>query len=682
MTSASTLFTLLRGAAMAAALTSTHMAMAAEQDLDDIILAAGKSDIPLRRMPQSVQVIDTNTIAALGAQSIGDVLRVVPSANTGYSRVGAFQSESLSLRGFQVDQVRNGIRQRNYAAADASALSDIERIEVLKGPSGALFGASGLGGVLSIVTRQPDGQFGAQLSATLGNHSQKLISGDFRVPVSEQLGMRVTGQIERSGTFVDHQNLDRENLAFALRYVLNDRATGHLVAEYVERRTQYYPGLPVQGTVTDTGAAPVPRHLYLGEPSQDALTVHAPLLQGWVDMRLSEQWTLTPRLQYQGFTSDFTQIRLRGAQAGTTINRDGRSGRQDDAGTTAQLDLHGSLATGAVEHRLLAGYEYDHERGRLTQYDLTNVAPINVLNPVYAFTLNGPDRRFAFDRHHDVNSSALYLQDRMALAANWEVTGALRHSWLKDATRDVGSSARTGTEVQDTIWQLGSALTLAEGVTLYGGYSSGFDAEASGGLRAANGAALQPERSEQLETGLRLSHGALRGSLSAFQIERIDALTGDPAHPGFSLNAGAQRVRGVELQGDWRISPLWTVSGGYALLQSKITHSNDGDEGSHPGDVPKHSAALRTAYEIPQHALTLRAALSHVSDRLLTSGSSIRLRGYTLFDTGVSLKVSTVDVDITLNNLTDEHYFTASGNAFAVIPGDPRNVQVRLGTHW
>src|SRR6185369_10374881 len=125
--------------------------------------------------------------------------------------------------------------------------------------------------------------------------------------------MRVTGEIERSGTFVDHQDIDRENLAFTLRYQLSDRAVAHLVTEYVERRTQRYPGLPVEGTLAANGATPVSRAVYLGEPSEDELTADAPLIQAWVNVKLNDKWTLTPRLQYQEFNSEFTQIRLRGA---------------------------------------------------------------------------------------------------------------------------------------------------------------------------------------------------------------------------------------------------------------------------------------------------------------------------------------------------------------------------------
>jgi iron complex outermembrane receptor protein len=683
---------LIRSASAAVVLAfAAPVTSAADRDLDEVIVTGskftgdfgGKSGIRLEKVPQSVQVVDADAISDLGAQSIGDVLRVVPSANPGYSRVGAYQSFSLKMRGYLADQMRNGIRQRYYEDVDASALSNIDRIEVLKGPSGVLYGQSGVGGILSIITKQPDGQFGAQLSASLGSHSQKMITGDFRVPVNEQLGLRVTGEIERSGTFVDHQDIDRENLAFTLRYQFSDRAIGHLVTEYVERRTQRYPGLPVQGTVVSNGSGSLSRGLYLGEPTQDAMSANAPLVQAWVDVRLNDHWTLTPRLQYQEFNSAFTQIRLRGAQANlTTINRNGRWGEENDSYTIGQLDLSGSFATGAVEHKLLAGFEYDYERGRFTQYNLTNVTPISVLNPVYAFDTTGPNRAFAFDTNYDVDGSALYLQDQIALTDRWDIVASVRHSWLKVWTREVGDTTKVGTDVQNTIWQLGTTFALGNGLSLYGGYSTGFDIESSGGARAASGDPLKPEESEQYEAGLRLLRGPFQGSLSVFQIKRINALTTDPNDPDFVLNVGEQRVRGVELQGDWQLTRDWNVAAGYARLLSKITRSNDGDEGLRLGDVPKNGATLRTAYSIPQHALTLRAGLAHASSRLLTNGSSVVLPSYTLLDAGASIKVKSVDLDLTLANLADQRYFTASGNSFAVIPGDPRSVQLRVGTRW
>src|SRR5689334_24242367 len=98
-------------------LVSAH-ASAAEDPGEVIVTGAkftadfgGKSGVPLEKVPQSVQVVGAAAIDELGAQSMGDLLKVVPSANAGYSRTGPYQSFSLKLRGFLADQMRNGIRQ-------------------------------------------------------------------------------------------------------------------------------------------------------------------------------------------------------------------------------------------------------------------------------------------------------------------------------------------------------------------------------------------------------------------------------------------------------------------------------------------------------------------------------------------------------------------------------------------
>lgn len=151
-----------------------------------------KSGIPIAKVPQSIQIVTAAEIVEQGARSVGDLLRNVPSANPGYSRVGAYQSFSLKVRGFLADQMRNGIRQRYYEDVDASALSNIDRVEVLKGPSGVLYGQSAVGGIVSIITKQPqDEQFGT-FAVTLGQYDQKMLTVDMNTGLAPGLAVRVT----------------------------------------------------------------------------------------------------------------------------------------------------------------------------------------------------------------------------------------------------------------------------------------------------------------------------------------------------------------------------------------------------------------------------------------------------------------------------------------------------------
>ena len=254
-------------------------------------------------MPQSVQVLDAEDLIERGARSIEDALRAVPSATVAGSRVGSSTSNTLRLRGYAAQLMRNGIRQRFYEGVDTSALSNVARIEVLKGPSGVLYGQSSVGGIVSIITKQPTDTFQGSIALTGGSFDQKMATLDIGGPITGALGVRLTGEIERSGTFVDYMDLDRENVGLALAWRPSASVSAHVVAEYLHRKTLNNPGLPTVGTVISNGVATVKRSTFLGEPDDSFQENDAPLIQTWVDFKLSDTWTLTPRFQYSEFNN-------------------------------------------------------------------------------------------------------------------------------------------------------------------------------------------------------------------------------------------------------------------------------------------------------------------------------------------------------------------------------------------
>lgn len=644
----------------------------------------GKSGIPLSRLPQSVQVITAEELTRQGILSVGDALRDVPGANTGNSRVARYQSFSLKVRGFLADQMRNGLRQRYYEDIDASALSNIERIDVLKGPSAVLFGHSAVGGIISQVTKRPQADFGGELAFSLGSDDRRQASFDLSgaLDAEGRLTARLTGEIERSGTFVDFQDMKRDNLALNLGWQLSPSLRAHGVIEFIERRTLGNPGLPVDGTVKLDRTAALPRSLYLGEPGESPLNASAPLVQLWADWALGGGWTLTPRLQYQEFNTDFTQIRVRAmGEDGVTLARNGRKGVEDDNYQIAQLDLSGSLKTGALTHQLLAGLEWNDEHSTFHQENLTNVGSINVRRPVY--TYGGavqPEASFAFDLVGDVSGTAVYLQDRLQLSPAWELVLGARHGRYR--THSVFNGDVVDDRISFSTWQLGSSFVLAPGWTLFGGWNTGLDLESVAGARDAQGRPFQPERSDQLELGLRAQQADWRGSVALFQIRRTDALTTDPQNPDFQVQTGQQRVRGLELEGAWQFAQGWRLQGGYAWMKGEVTRSNDGDVGAELGDTPRHSATLNLSWALPGGAWELRLGANHVASRLLTTGSTVTLPAYQLLDLAAHWQQGPWSADLTLNNALDKRYFTASGNAFGVYAGDPRQLGLRVARRF
>jgi iron complex outermembrane recepter protein len=653
-----------------------------------------KSGIPLDQVPQSVQVLTADDIVARGVTSIGDLLRTVPSANIGNSRVSRYQSFSLKVRGFLVDQMRNGIRQRYYEDIDASALSNIERAEVLKGPSGVLYGQSAVGGIVSIITKSPQEQFAGSVALTVGRFDQKQATLDVGGPVSDTLGIRVTGEIERSGSFVDVQDIDRDNLAVSLRWRPSDGVDAHVVLEYVERRTLSNPGLPVIGTVISNGVAPISRKTFLAEPAFASLKASSPLIQTWVDISLGGGWAVTPRFQYSELNTPFTQIRVTGTEAANPllVTRNGRIGVEDDSYTIGQLDLTGTVNTAGIEHKLLIGYEYDRERSVFIQSNFASVPSINALNPVYLTAAQRPPLVFAFNFKQRLDGHALYAQDQIAVGERLGLVLGIRHSWIKNDGFFSTDPATFGTpdteKVAQTTIQIGGTYQLDSGFSLFGGYNSGFDVENSfGGAPTVTGERLQPETSEQYEAGVRYAGGKARLSVSAFQIRRRDVAGEDPVNLGFSRNIGSFRVRGVELEGEVEPSPGLTISGGYAYLDGTITASaTPADIGGRIADIARHSGNVRLRYVIPGTPFDLRAGLIYQGKRPVASASNILLDDVLLADLGVGANLGRFRVDLTANNVFDTRYFTVDtahqGNSTAVQAGEPLTFSARVAVKF
>jgi len=636
-----------------------------------------KSGIPLDKLPQSVQILDAESLLERGVYSVGEALRAVPSANAGNSRVASYQSFSLKVRGFLADQMRNGVRQRYYEDVDSSALSNVERIEILKGPSSVLFGQSAVGGVISLVTKRPQRDFAASVMLSAGSFDRKTGAFDVTGAIADGLYFRATGELERSSTFVDYQDEERENVGVSLTWEASDQITAYLVTEWIKRDSLRYPGLPFTGTQVSNGIDRLSRSTFLGEPDHADLKSRAPLVQAWADIALGNDWTLTPRVSHSGFYTKFTQTRVRGVGAdAVTVNRNGRFGREDDQYTIGQLDLYGSMDFGGITHNLLLGVEYDRERSTFLQHNFAAVPAINSLNPVYAFRTAEPQAVFAFDLVGNIDGWAGYLQDMIDLTEQWNVIAGLRWS-----TFDMHSRFNTDVDDSDTnaaTWQIGTTYALNDHWSLFGGYNTGIDLESTASSRDSAGKQFEPEESDQIEAGLRYTSENFRGSVSLFRVQKKNALTTDPVDPDFLTQTGKIRVQGVELEGELSLTEMLYLQGGYAWMDNRILESNDGDEGEELGDTPEHQASLFLRYATGFKGLELRAGMNYVGSRLLVNASNVELDDYVTVDLGVSYELDSTRLELLVNNLLDDVYFTASGNGFAVIPGDPRQVTLRL----
>lgn len=675
--------------ASATAFTSTEQAVTRVERLSVFgqrqnDMFGSKSGIALAELPQSVQLLNVTELRAQGRQSVGELLLNVPSANAGYSRVGPYQSYSIKIRGFGADQLRNGMRQRYYEDIDPSALHNIERVEVLKGPSGVLYGQSAVGGVINLVSQTPGPDHSGSTALTFGSHAQKIANADYSFSAGDQVQARLSAEFERSNTFVSRQPIDRNHFSLTLQQQWTETATGHLLAEYIRRDSKRHAGLPASVVLPEQDHALLDAGSQFGEPAFTDLSSFAPLYQYWLDIRLNDNWTLTPRLQYQEFNTVFGQVNLRAPvkDQPTLISRTGRHGREDDDYKIAQLDLTGTLSTGAIEHQLLLGYEGAWERGRFIQSNIRagSLAAIDVRQPVYQYDSQAPLLDFAFDNAYLLDSDAWVLQDQVKLTEQWQLIGAVRYTESQAGSGPWQSSIEL-IPVSSTIWQLGMTYQFTEHWTLFTGYNTGFDLESSAASRSRSGQPLAPEESAQQELGLRFAGDTVNASLALFRLERLNALTADPIDADFSVNSGEQQVKGIEIEGHWQAGAQLQLQAGYAYMEGEVTQSNDGDVGRRLGDLARHRLNLAANWQLNEQWSTFVQG-NYSSGRPLTTTSNWQLDGYRLLSTGLRYQQPQWSAQLALNNLLDEHYYTASGNAFVVYAGEPQQLSLQLQYQW
>ncbi len=187
--------------------------------------SATKSNAPLRDVPQTVNVIPEQLIRDQAARSMQDVLRNVPGV--GMSS-GDGQRDQVTIRGFTAiaDQFIDGVRDDSMYFRD---LSNIERVEVLKGPAAVLYGRGSSGGLINRVTKKPQAADFGEVTLNLGSNELRRTSFDANSGITDQLALRVTGAYEDSNSFRDQGFVERSSIApsIAFTFDANTRQARH-----------------------------------------------------------------------------------------------------------------------------------------------------------------------------------------------------------------------------------------------------------------------------------------------------------------------------------------------------------------------------------------------------------------------------------------------------------------------
>lgn len=638
--------------------------------------AATKSTVALRDVPQTVNVVGRALMHDQNAASLQDALQNVPGL--GYS-VGDGQRDQVTIRGFTgiSDQFVDGVRDDALYFRD---LSNIERVEVLKGPSSVLYGRGSAGGLVNRVTRKPQATPVNEVALLAGSHGQRRAEFDAGAASEDKaVLMRLTGAAEDSTGFRQQYFLKREAVAPSLSIRLAPASTLLLAADYLhdkrlaDQGVPGYHGRPVAVPVaTYFGAANGEQRAFVESDVRSASAV--------IDHAFSDTLKLHAVLRHYEYALDRNYTGIGKITDGVvpTVGISQTRRTRDERGDYAQAELSQQLAAGATRHQLLAGLELGRQDKAERLVSRANVATYQLFAPQLAVLGALPDTLVpsAFNANK-FTIAGLYLQDLATLNPAWKVLAGVRYDRLAQRRDDKTAKNLDLERTDHTLSpRVGAVYQPTESASYYASVSQSFQPIADSFVFYANSDDLKPTETVNKEVGAKFDIAArASATVSLFEMSQTNIQYADPDHAGFALPAGKQRTRGLELSFAGQFADNWEASAGYALMRGQVVATPAGSAllGKEAALTPRHSANLWLKRRLggPWY---VAGGVNAQSARFAAPDNAIALPGYAVAQLGAGYAEGHWDVTLTLKNLFNRKYFIAahSGANDYNMPGEPR----------
>ncbi|MEH2180224.1 TonB-dependent siderophore receptor [Nostoc sp.] len=641
---------------------------------------ATRTDTPLRDIPQSIQVVPQQVLKDQQVIRLDEALRNVSGVQGGET---AFAAPSFTIRGFaNAPVLRDGFKQYQQFDSDIPDVSNLEHIEVLKGPTSILYGQIEPGGLINLVTKQPLSQPFYEVGLQAGNYNLVRPTIDFSGPLNadKTLLYRLNATYQRIDSFLNYDtNFERVFVAPTLTWEIDKQTDLTVNVEYLHNQRPSNAGLVAAGDrILD-----IPFNRTLSEPD-DRETSEQYRVGYNLEHRFSDNWTLRNSFRYINF--DYTQTFfpiLTFDEATGIADRAYINSKQRAQDYLLQTNVVGKFATGSIQHTLLFGIDLSHNYTELdTRVDF-GPFPLNVFAPVYgqAIRQNRNDLLRFNDTSYYTNQLGIYLQDQIAIANNLKLLAGLRY----DLFDQLGIYRQYGFDSNlPDLSQTPNAWTPRFGVvyqpipelSVYASYSRSF--KPNNAADGNTGTLLKPEQGEGWEVGTKaeLLGGKLFATLAYFNITKQNVATSDPNNPfGFSIATGEQQSQGVELDVSGEILPGWNIIANYAYTDAEITKDNTFAVGNRLFNTPKNSASLWTTYTLPKGSLQglgFGVGFNYVGEREGDLANSFVLDSYFLTNAAVFYRRNNWQVGLNFKNIFDIDYIESSDNSRTRnYPGDP-----------
>jgi iron complex outermembrane receptor protein len=659
-----------------------------ESYFENYSTSSTKSEKSDNKTPSSIIVTKENLINDIQAQRIEDTY----DYTTGVTKVGK-NADAIMIRGFEtsLENLKVNGMSGSISRMGSPSSSNVEKIEIVKGPSSVLYGSMEPGGMVNIITKKPYGvesysfetSFQTYMSgvSSFGEDNGIRTSFDANIPLSENLYYRFIAAYENLNSYRD--NVDFQNLYIypSLLWNVNDETSLLVSMEYGKEDGSADDGLAVINHDISTAASI--NTVYQEESDFDndeGFSLDLSLDHFFNDNLYSKfSWRSVihndeRKLYEQTSVNSIAQ----------TIKRRNRHQYNERDWHSFDATLNYDTKVLGLENSLLSGISGTYRKtdyDRIIQGSSNNVSPdISIYNPVLGGTAssNSGNRRLT-----EYYSSGIYLQDSLSLNENLTLVGATRFDRTKiDFICKSGSCNDDSTRYSSNITgSLGLIYNLNNIVSFYGNIAQSYN-PISAERFDINGQGLETEKSNQIELGTKLNFSENLNSHFAIYKILKENVSEKVSGQSYYETIGEIESKGFETELQWLPTENWQLSLGYAY--NKAEYTTGSSIGNQPKSTPKNTAQLFTRYIFPTKVYngTLGVTSGVVfRDSIYTSSSEntrVKLPSYTRYDLGLSYIKKDWEFNLNIENLTDKVYYESGTNDYKIFSGEPRKLTLSV----
>lgn len=644
------------------------------------------SKMPLNNI-ENPQVYNTVTAELLKEQVVTNLSDALKNA-TGVARLwestgrGGDGAEFYSMRGFPVQPTMiNGLPGINNGTVDPA---NVDNIEVIKGPSGTLYGSSliSYGGLINIVTKKPYSKFGGEIAYNSGTYGMDRLTADVNIPLNEDVSVRINTAYQKENSFQDAGFGKSFFFAPSLSYKVNDKLSFFINTEFTDRTSANAPMIflsrysPISFNSIDLF-----EKSYKKSYTSNELTMSNPTfnLQAQMNYKLSDQWTSQTVLSRSNSKTDGYYSYLWDSANGDEFTRYISKRNGQTYGSDIQQNFIGDFKIGNLRNRLVAGVDYyvSNIQNGSTGWVGNGTVSLKNQTDTGDLTQAGVDNLLvgSFDGNSTAETKVLsaYFSDVLNITDKLSVMGSLRVDNFKGKvsywSADEVKSQTTLSPKFGAVYQI-----IDNKVSVFTNYMNGFINQAPAQVSDIDGSNTRmqnfdPEHANQFEFGLKtnLYKDIISATVSYYNIDVTNKLMTDPNNPNNSIQGGEVESKGFELSFTANPAKGLNIIAGFSNNKNEVIKDTAGNgyEGLRSEDAgPETLINFWANYAIPEGKLKgfgIGFGGNYASEYKTLNRSttgSFELPDYTILNTALSYNNDKFNITLKVNNLLNEEYYT------------------------